>query len=70
VNATSHEQLGKVLYKVTGGGADYAFDCVGLGKVTEQAWNVLRRGGMAVTVGRYRRTTGHDCAQHPAPRNQ
>jgi S-(hydroxymethyl)glutathione dehydrogenase/alcohol dehydrogenase len=51
VDGTSHEQLGKVLYKLTGGGADYAFDCVGLGKVTEQAWNVLRRGGMAVTVG-------------------
>jgi S-(hydroxymethyl)glutathione dehydrogenase/alcohol dehydrogenase len=51
VDATAHEQLGKALYKLTGGGADYAFDCVGLGKVTEQAWNVLRRGGMAVTVG-------------------
>jgi S-(hydroxymethyl)glutathione dehydrogenase/alcohol dehydrogenase len=45
------EELGKALYKLTGGGADYAFDCVGLGKVTEQAWNVLKRGGMAVTVG-------------------
>jgi Zn-dependent alcohol dehydrogenase len=45
------QELGKALYKLTGGGADYAFDCVGLGKVTEQAWNVLKRGGMAVTVG-------------------
>jgi Zn-dependent alcohol dehydrogenase len=44
-------ELGKALYKLTGGGADYAFDCVGLGKVTEQAWNVLKRGGTAVTVG-------------------
>ena len=50
VDATT-EQLGKSLYKLTGGGADYAFDCVGLGKVTEQAWNVVKRGGMAVTVG-------------------
>ena len=31
------EQLPKTLYKLTGGGADYAFDCVGLGKVTELA---------------------------------
>jgi S-(hydroxymethyl)glutathione dehydrogenase/alcohol dehydrogenase len=51
VDVTTEDQLGKALDKLTGGGADYAFDCVGLGKVTEQAWNVLKRGGMAVTVG-------------------
>ncbi len=51
VEASAQEELGKALYKLTGGGADYAFDCVGLGKVTEQAWNVLKRGGLAVTVG-------------------
>jgi len=51
VNALADEQLPKTLYKLTGGGADYAFDCVGLGRVTEQAWNVLRRGGTAVVVG-------------------
>ncbi len=51
VDVTTEDQLGKALYKLTGGGADYAFDCVGLGRVTEQAWNVLKRGGMAVTVG-------------------
>jgi len=50
LNALTEEQLPKTLYKLTGG-ADYAFDCVGLGKVTEQAWNVLRRGGTAVVVG-------------------
>jgi len=36
---------------LTGGGADYAFDCVGLGKISEQAWGILRRGGTAVIVG-------------------
>jgi Zn-dependent alcohol dehydrogenase len=51
VDAAAQEELGKALYKLTGGGADYAFDCVGLGRITEQAWNVLKRGGMAVTVG-------------------
>src|ERR1700704_1861146 len=51
VDVTTEDQLGKALYKLTGGGADYAFDCVGLGKVAEQAWNILKRGGMAVTVG-------------------
>jgi Zn-dependent alcohol dehydrogenase len=50
-DVTGQEQAGKALYKLTGGGADYAFDCVGLGRVSEQAFAVLRRGGTAVTVG-------------------
>ncbi len=50
-NVTGQENVGKALYKLTGGGADYAFDCVGLGRISEQAWGVLRRGGTAVIVG-------------------
>ena len=50
-NITGQESVGKALYKLTGGGADYAFDCVGSAKVSEQAWGVLRRGGTAVIVG-------------------
>jgi len=50
-NVTGQDNPGKALFKLTGGGADYAFDCTGVGKVSEQAWNVLRRGGMAVIVG-------------------
>jgi Zn-dependent alcohol dehydrogenase len=50
-NVTGQDQVGKALYKLTGGGADYAFDCVGLGRISEQAFGVLRRGGTAVTVG-------------------
>jgi Zn-dependent alcohol dehydrogenase len=50
-NVTGQENVGKALYKLTGGGADYAFDCVGLGKIAEQAYGVLRRGGTAVIVG-------------------
>jgi Zn-dependent alcohol dehydrogenase len=50
-NVTGQDNPGKALYKLTGGGADYSFDCVGAGKVSEQAWNVLRRGGVAVIVG-------------------
>ncbi|HME37498.1 MAG TPA: Zn-dependent alcohol dehydrogenase [Steroidobacteraceae bacterium] len=50
-NVSGQENVGKSLYKLTGGGADYAFDCVGLGKISEQAWGVLRRGGTAVIVG-------------------
>jgi S-(hydroxymethyl)glutathione dehydrogenase/alcohol dehydrogenase len=50
-NVSGQENVGKALYKLTGGGADYAFDCVGAGKISEQAWGVLRRGGTAVIVG-------------------
>ncbi len=50
-NVTGADQVGKALYKLTGGGADYAFDCVGQGKISEQAFGVLRRGGTAVIVG-------------------
>jgi NDMA-dependent alcohol dehydrogenase len=50
-NVSGQENVGKSLYKLTSGGADYAFDCVGLGKISEQAWGVLRRGGTAVIVG-------------------
>lgn len=51
LEVTGQDEIGKALYKLTGGGADYAFDCVGLGRVSEQAFGVLRRGGTAVTVG-------------------
>jgi len=45
------EGLVKTLIKSTGGGADFAFDCVGLGKIAEQAFSSIRRGGTAVVVG-------------------
>ena len=50
-NLTGQENVGKSLYKLSGGGADYAFDCVGKGQISELAWGVLRRGGTAVVVG-------------------
>jgi Zn-dependent alcohol dehydrogenase len=50
-NITGQENPGKALFKLTGGGADYAFDCVGVGKISEMAYGVLRRGGTAVVVG-------------------
>ena len=50
-NISGQDNAAKALYKLTGGGADYSFDCVGAGKVSELAWGVLRRGGTAVIVG-------------------
>jgi NDMA-dependent alcohol dehydrogenase len=43
--------LVKALRKLTGGGADYAFECVGKGDIVAQAYGVLAKGGKAVVVG-------------------
>jgi S-(hydroxymethyl)glutathione dehydrogenase/alcohol dehydrogenase len=51
VNARAEENVVKALRKLTGGGADYAFECIGYGEVVAQAYGVLRKGGMAVVVG-------------------
>jgi S-(hydroxymethyl)glutathione dehydrogenase/alcohol dehydrogenase len=44
-------ELVKALRRLTGGGADYAFECVGKGEIVAQAYGVLAKGGKAVVVG-------------------
>ena len=51
LDASTSENLVKELRKLTGGGADYAFECVGHGDVVAQAYGCLRKGGTAVVVG-------------------
>jgi len=51
VNAKNEEHLLKTLKKLTEGGADYAFECVGYGEVAAQAYGCLAKGGTAVVVG-------------------
>ncbi len=51
VNAKSDENAVKTVRKLTEGGADFAFECVGFGAVAAQAYGVLRKGGKAVVVG-------------------
>jgi S-(hydroxymethyl)glutathione dehydrogenase/alcohol dehydrogenase len=51
LNARAEENVVKALRKLTGGGADYAFECVGYGEVAAQAYGCLRKGGTAVVVG-------------------
>jgi Zn-dependent alcohol dehydrogenase len=51
INAGSEDNLVKALKKLTGGGADYSFECVGYGEVVAQAYGALRKGGTAVVVG-------------------
>jgi S-(hydroxymethyl)glutathione dehydrogenase/alcohol dehydrogenase len=45
------EDATKEIKKRTGGGPDYAFECVGSGALAELAYKVVRRGGKAVIVG-------------------
>jgi Zn-dependent alcohol dehydrogenase len=45
------EDTVKALKKMTGGGPDYAFECVGVGALAETAYRSIRRGGTAVIVG-------------------
>ena len=42
------EDIAKALKKLTGGGPDYAFECVGAGALAETAYRAIRRGGKAV----------------------
>jgi S-(hydroxymethyl)glutathione dehydrogenase/alcohol dehydrogenase len=45
------EDPAKALKKMTGGGPDYAFECVGNGELAAIAYKAIRRGGLAVVVG-------------------
>jgi threonine dehydrogenase-like Zn-dependent dehydrogenase len=50
-NPKTEGRRGAALRKLTGGGADYAFECVGSGALGGQAYGCLRKGGTAVVVG-------------------
>lgn len=51
LNVSGDDNPVKTLKKLTGGGADYAFECVGHGSIVAQAYGCLRKGGTAVVVG-------------------
>jgi len=51
INAAKEENLIKAAKRLTGGGADYCFECIGLGKTIDQAFRSLRKGGSAIVVG-------------------
>lgn len=51
VNPKTDPDVVKTIRTLTGGGADYAFECVGRGEIVAQAYGVLRKGGKAVVVG-------------------
>ncbi len=45
------DDIVKQVRKLSGGGVDYAFECVGRGAVVKQAYGCLGKGGTAVVVG-------------------
>jgi Zn-dependent alcohol dehydrogenase len=51
LNPTGESNVVRTLRKLTGGGADYAFECVGRGETVAQAYGALGRGGTAIVVG-------------------
>ena len=51
LNSKSVENPLKALREITGGGADYCFECVGYGEIVALAYGALRKGGTAVVVG-------------------
>ena len=51
LNSTREPNVVKAVRKLTGGGADYAFECVGRGDVVAQAYGCVGKGGTAVVVG-------------------
>ncbi len=51
INSKGEENLVKTIKKLTGGGVDYAFECVGSGDLVATAYGALRKGGTAVVVG-------------------
>lgn len=51
VNAAEEANVVRTLRKLTRGGADYAFECVGSGAVAAQAYGATGKGGTAVVVG-------------------
>jgi S-(hydroxymethyl)glutathione dehydrogenase/alcohol dehydrogenase len=51
VKTQQGDDVVKTLKKMTGGGPDYAFECVGSGELAGAAYRAIRRGGTAVVVG-------------------
>lgn len=51
VNPNSDGDAVAKVMELTGGGADYSFECIGAPPVIAQAYNAIRKGGKCVVVG-------------------
>jgi len=50
IDASKDDPVAKVM-ELTGGGVQHSFEAIGLAKTAEQAFNMLRRGGVANIIG-------------------
>ncbi len=50
IDGSSADAVAEVL-EITGGGADYAFECIGLAATAGQVVGMIKKGGMAILVG-------------------
>jgi Zn-dependent alcohol dehydrogenase len=50
INASREEPMGKIM-EITGGGADYALECIGNTDVMAQAFGSIHNGGKCIIVG-------------------
>ena len=51
INPSTDGDAVEKIRELTGGGADYALECIGVPEVILQAYNCVRKGGTAVVVG-------------------
>lgn len=51
VNSKNEDNIVKTLRKLTNGGADFAFECVGFGAIVADAFGCTRAGGETIVVG-------------------
>ena len=51
LNPEREDNVVKKIKQLTDGGADYAFECIGIPDVVRQAYDAVRKGGTAVVVG-------------------
>ncbi len=51
LNAKEHDNIAKVIRRMTGGGADVAMEVIGYPPTIEAAYNAVRWGGRAIVVG-------------------
>jgi len=50
VDASKDDAVAQV-HEISGGGVDYAFEAIGRKETAEQAWAMLRAGGVATIIG-------------------
>ena len=51
VNTRTSDDVVKAVKKLTGGGADYGFECIGSGATVSLTYRAVCKGGMAIVIG-------------------